>query len=87
MERETAVRIIEAIGTTTLITKNMAKKMLHNVEWVLITDESFYDMFCVHPKHDTAYDSPRRFHFVYKEDAEKFKELIEKSHCAVPNDR
>ena len=65
----------------------MAKKMIGNVEWVLITDESFYDMFCVHPKADTAYDSPRRFHFVYKEDAEKFKELIEKSHCAVPNDR
>ena len=60
------------------------KKMISNVEWVLVLDSSFYDMFCVHPKDDKDFNSPRRFHFMSKDDAEKFKELIEKSHCAVP---
>ena len=61
------------------------KKSISNVEWVLVLDSSFYDMFCVHPKYDKDFNSPRRFHFVFKDDAEKFKELIEKSHCAVPS--
>ena len=59
------------------------KKMISNVEWVLVLDSSFYDMFCVHPRGDRDFNSPRRFHFVFKDDAEKFKELIEKSHCSV----
>ena len=61
------------------------KKKYSNVEWILEVDESFYSMFCVHPKDDNDYNSPRRFHFIYKEDAEQFKELIEKSHCAIPS--
>ena len=64
---------------------NMAKrKSVSNVEWVLVLDSSFYDMFCVHPKDDKDFNSPRRFHFVFKEDAEKFLELISNCHCAVP---
>ena len=63
----------------------MKKKSISNVEWVLFLDHSFYNMFCVHPKGDTDFNSPRRFHFVFKDDAERFKELIEKSHCAIPS--
>ena len=54
-----------------------------NIEWILFADESFYDMFCVCPKGDKDFNSPRRFHFNLRSDAEKFKELIEKAHCAV----
>ena len=60
------------------------KKNISNVEWKLILDSSFYDTFCVHPKNDNDYNSPRRFHFKLKEDAEKFLELISNCHCAVP---
>lgn len=56
-----------------------------NVEWVLFDDTDFFNMFCVCPKDDKDFNSPRRFHFVFKEDAENFKLLIEKAHCAVPN--
>ena len=61
------------------------KKDVTNVEWVLFEDVSFYDMFCVCPKDDKDFNSPRRFHFIFKDDAEQFIELIRKSHCAIPN--
>ena len=44
-----------------------------------------YDMWAVRPVGDKDFASPRLFHFVEKEDAEKFKELIEKSYHAIPN--
>lgn len=56
-----------------------------NVKWILFEDDSFYDLYCVCPENDKDFNSPRRFHFVFYDDAVKFKELIEKSHCAVPN--
>lgn len=56
-----------------------------NVEWILFDDDYFFNMFCVCPKNDTDFNSPRRFHFVLKNDAENFKLLIEKAHCAVPS--
>lgn len=63
----------------------MAKKSVSNVEWELYCDDSFYDMWAIKPKKDKDMNSPRLFHFFLKEDAERFKELIEKSHCAVIN--
>jgi len=60
------------------------KRIFSNVEWVLVVDKTFYDTFCVHPKDDDDFDSPRRFYFVFRDDAERFKELVEKSNCAVP---
>ena len=62
----------------------MAKNKF-NVEWELFMDVSNYDMWAVRPKKDKDFNSPRLFHFVEKNDAEKFKELIEKSYCAVPS--
>lgn len=63
------------------------KKIKHNVAWTLFVDESFYNMYCVCPKGDKDFNSPRRFHFLFKDDAEEFKRLIEKSYCAVRNDK
>ena len=57
-----------------------------NVEWELFLDYSFYDMFCVKPKEDKLFNSPRRFYFNKKEDAKQFKQLIESCHCAVPSE-
>lgn len=59
--------------------------MLGNVKWEIFLDKSFYDMWAVRPKGDKDFNSPRLFHFIHKEEAEKLKELLEKSHCAVPN--
>lgn len=61
----------------------MSKKTNTNVDWILFDDDSFFNMFCVCPKNDKNFNSPRRFHFIFKEDAEQFKLLIEKAHCAV----
>lgn len=63
----------------------MTKKIKYNVVWELFVDESFYGMFCVRPKNDKDFNSPRCFHFVFKDDAENFKILVEKAHCAVPS--
>ena len=59
--------------------------MKSNVKWELFCDAAFYDMWAVRPKGDKDFNSPRVFHFVRKEDAEKFLELISKCHCAVKN--
>lgn len=48
-------------------------------EWEVFLDKSYFDMFCVCHKNDKEFNSPRRFHFALKEDAENFKKLIEKS--------
>ncbi len=37
----------------------MAKKIIYNVKWVLELDPSFYDMYCVRPKDDNDFHSPR----------------------------
>ena len=55
------------------------------VKWKLFMDAWNYDMWAVRPVGDKDFASPRLFHFVEKEDAEKFKELIEKSYHAIPN--
>ena len=55
------------------------------VKWIMELDPSFYDMWCVRPLKDKDFNSPRSFHFVFKEDAESFLKLIERSHHAVPN--
>lgn len=60
-------------------------KIKTNVSWELFCDDSFFDMWAVRPVGDGDFNSPRLFHFDKKEDAEKFKELVEKAHCAVPN--
>lgn len=56
--------------------------MKENVKWEIFIDESFFDMWAVRPIGDKDFNSPRLFHYVFKEDAEKLKELLEKSHCA-----
>ena len=61
----------------------MAKKV-GNVEWELFLDECFYDLWAVRPKKDKDMNSPRLFHFMNKEKAEQFLELIKQCHCAIP---
>ena len=46
-------------------------------EYEMFFDESYFDMWCVRSTTDRRFDSPMSFHFIKKEDAEKFKELIE----------
>lgn len=60
----------------------MAKNKF-GVKWELFMDESNYDMWAVRPVGDKDFNSPRLFHFIEKQDAEKFKELVEKSYHAV----
>lgn len=62
----------------------MAKNKF-GVKWELFQDELNYDMFSVRPVGDKNFNSPRLFCFVEREDADKFKELVEKSYHAVPN--
>jgi hypothetical protein len=62
----------------------MAKEK-YGVKWEVFLDDNFFDMWAVRPIGDKNLNSPRLFHYVYKEDAEKLKELLDKSHCAVPN--
>jgi hypothetical protein len=62
----------------------MAKE-ISGVQWEIFEDVTFYDFWAVRPKKDRDFNSPRLFHFQFKEDAEKFLELIEKSHHAVLN--
>ncbi len=55
------------------------------VKWEMFVDVCFYEYWAVRPVGDKDFNSPRLFHFSEKEDAEKFKELIEKSHHAILN--
>jgi hypothetical protein len=55
------------------------------VQWEMFVDSNFYDCWAVRPIGDKDFNSPRLFHFFEKEDAEKFKELVEKSYHAVKN--
>jgi hypothetical protein len=59
-------------------------KVKTNVEWETFCDDSFFHMFAVRPVEDKSFGSPRLFHFLFKEDAEKFKSLIEKAHISTP---
>ena len=61
------------------------KKQTTNVKWELYCDHSFFDLWAVRPVNDKDFTSPRLFHFVLKEEAEQFKELIEKAHLAIPH--
>ena len=40
-------------------------------------DECYYGFWCVRNVNDKRFDSPMSFHFSNKDDAEKFKELIQ----------
>lgn len=51
-------------------------------DWELYRDEGCYDMWAVRDAHDRSFNSPRLFHFAFKEDAESFLKLIKKSNCA-----
>ena len=62
------------------------KKNQFRVKWEMFMDSSNYDMWAVRPVKDKSFNSPRLFHFVEKQDAENFKELIEKSYHAIPNE-
>ena len=62
----------------------MAKSKFR-VRWEVFLDVSNYCMWGVRPVGDKDFNSPRLFDFVDKEDAEKFKKLVEKSYHAVPN--
>lgn len=52
--------------------------------WEMYEDITYYDMYAVRPTGDTSFVSPRLFHFAKREDAENFKELVERAHCAIP---
>lgn len=45
----------------------------------IFTDDGYYGLWCVRNINDKRFSSPMSFHFVEKQDAEKFKELIEKA--------
>ena len=40
-------------------------------------DSSYYDLWCVRNTNDKRFDSPMSFHFENKDDAIKFKVLLE----------
>lgn len=58
--------------------------MKNRVKWELFCDKNFFDMWAVRPIKDKAFDSPRLFHFIEKEDAEEFCKLVNKSMHAIP---
>ena len=60
----------------------MAKEK-YGVKWEVFLDDNFFFMWGVRPITDKNFNSPRLFHYVLKEDADKLKELLDKSHCAV----
>jgi hypothetical protein len=47
--------------------------------WEMFLDISYFDMWAVRCEQDTCLDSERLFHFLHKEDAERFLELVRKS--------
>ena len=51
--------------------------------WEMFSNPSYYDMWAVREVGDRSFESPRLFHFVFKEDAEAFKALLEKSYHAI----
>jgi hypothetical protein len=50
------------------------------MKYEMFLDEAYFHLWAVRPEDDKDFNSPRLFHFVKKEDAEKFKELIEKAY-------
>jgi len=45
-------------------------------QWEMFNDDSYYHLWCVRNIGDRSFNSPLSFHFVLKEDAEKFLELV-----------
>lgn len=60
-------------------------KNKYNVKWEVFMDFNFFEMWGVRPVGDKDYNSPRLFHFVFREDADALQVLLNKAHCAVPN--
>lgn len=57
-------------------------------KWEVFQDLSYYHMWAVRPIGDRDFNSPHLFHFNKKEDADKFKELVEKAITSKPkNDK
>ena len=52
-------------------------------DWEMFSDPSYYDMWAVREVGDRSFESPRLFHFVFREDAEAFKALLEKSYHSI----
>lgn len=46
--------------------------------WEIFFDESYYFLWCVREIGNTDFNSQRSFHFVVKEDADLFKNAVEK---------
>ncbi len=67
----------EALENVTLDIKDPVFK-----DWEYYCDESYYGLWAVRKRSDTSFNSPYLFHFVQKEDAVKFMELI--GNCFVP---
>lgn len=57
-----------------------------NEKWEIFMDKNYFDFWAVRPKNDKDFNSPRLFHFAFKEDAEMFLKLVEKSYHAIKND-
>ena len=52
-------------------------------DWEMFGDPSYYAMWAVREVGDRSFESPRLFHFVFREDAEAFKALLEKSYHSI----
>ena len=56
---------------------------MNKISWEIYQYSSCFYMLAVRDSADTDFNSPRLFHFFTEEEAVKFKELVEKSHCAI----
>lgn len=59
--------------------KSHEQKIMTTTDYSVSVDNTYYDLWCVEPTGNTDYNHPRRFHFVNREDAEAFKEIIKKA--------
>lgn len=59
---------------------NMSEVNHFNPYFEMFKDDSYFHLWAVRDIRDRSFNSPRLFHFAKKEDAEKFKELLERSY-------
>ena len=48
------------------------------MEWEIFCDLYYYYLWCVRPLGDCEFNSPRSFHFAKEEEAQAFKDAVEK---------
>ena len=55
-------------------------KDMRSREWEMFIDECQYSMYCVRWAENKKFNSQPNFHFIKKEDAETFCELLKKAY-------